>query len=181
MSNKTDIVLVVSTEELPYFLKNYDDRKAELPNAGLAFGAHPNGWVMRLTNVTTREVLEFFAYVYADMPEEAVHEEAPISEEEGAPVPTKEEFVKGLAEYSKSLDEEDDVFEEDTDEDNAPEEEDEEDESLSDLSDTEEGREVKAKLKKVVKVRKAVPSERKLAEAATVVSTGNKAVTIEGS
>lgn len=179
MSNKTDIVLVVSTEELPYFLKTYDDRKADLPNAGFNISAHPDGWILRLANVTTREVLEFFAYVYADMPEETVHMEAPISEAaelmRDIPMETEEvpdEELEGQDSWPEEADPEEDS-----------EEEESEDESLADLSDTEEGREVKAKIRKV-KVRKAVPSapsERKLAEAATVVPTGNKNVTIEGS
>lgn len=177
MSNKTDIVLVVSTEELPYFLKTYEDRKADLPNAGFTIAAHPDGWVLRLANVTTREVLEFFAYVYADMPEETVHTDVPLSEATKVmqDIPMEVEEAP-----NEELEDDGDQFEDEED----PEEtqEDEEDESLADLSDTEEGREVKAKLRKV-KVRKAVPSapsERKLAEAATVVHTGNKNVTIEG-
>lgn len=167
MSNKTDIVLVVSTEEIPYFLKNYDDRKAKLPNAGLAFGAHPNGWVMRLTNVTTREVLEFCANVYAEIPEEV------------SPVRAPEEAVSEAAELMKEIPFEEEP-EEDIDEDDAAEEE---EESEEDFSNTPEGREVKAKLKKVrVAAKKTTrPSERRLAEAANVVTTDNKSVTIEGS
>lgn len=180
MSNKTDIVLIVSTEELPYFLKTYDERKYEMTDPGFTIGAHPDGWVLRLANVTTREALEFFAYVYADMPEETVHTDAPISEAaelmRGIPMETEEVPDEELEDQNS--------WPEEADPEEDSEEEDSEDESLADLSDTEEGREVKAKLKKVVKVRKAVPSapsERKLAEAATVVSTGNKSVTIEGS
>ena len=176
MSNKTDIVLIVSTEELPYFLKNYEDRKADLPDVGFVIGAHPDGWALRLANITTREVLEFFAYVYADMPEETVHTDAPISEaaEMMRDIPMETEEVP-----DEELEDDGDQSEDEED----PEEvQEDEDESLSDISDTEEGREGKAKLRKV-KVRKAVPSapsERKLAEAATVVHTGNKNVTIEG-
>lgn len=169
----------IDEEHVPYFLKAFSENRAEFGKAKFGIESLPDGgWLALLTDASTRETMTFCAYVYAELPEDDGREVVPVPEE-------AKFDTTFLSEATAQEDDEehfDEEPEEGTDEGNAPEDEEEgeEDEDLSDLSDTPEGKEVKAKLRKV-KVKKVVPAERKLAAAATVVSTENKSVTIEGS
>lgn len=177
-TKRTDLSLVVEDEELPYYLKAYREQRANWPYSGFVVAAYPEGkWSVTLHNVTSREAVEFCAFVYAELPEE----ESPASQ--GA---AEESFDPSFLAQASAQEDDEEHFEEVEDEESEEEADDEgeeDDESLSDLSDTPEGQEVKAKLAKAgrVKLKKAVPAERRLAAAAVVVPTENKSVSIEGS
>lgn len=180
-TKRTDLSLVVEDEELPYYLKAYREQRSNWPRSGFVVAAYPEGkWSVTLHNVTSREAVEFCAFVYAELPEE----ESPASQR----AVEEESFDPSFLAQASAQEDDEEHFEEVEDEESEEEADDEEeggedDESLSDLSDTPEGQEVKAKLKAGgrVKLKRAVPAERKLAAAATVVPTENKSVSIEGS